>query len=238
MQDIYNGLGKLFDAFTQGTLTQQGANSEYLLRTVYKSLDEKFLRIVQDSNTVDKLVEQIQKRQNGISPENVDNALVSNTTKQVVTKSLNPDNCDIMQVVLDFMDELQTSILQVRLNLSRDYERQKLQLAKSKEGQQQDIDNLNKSLTNQGQTTVDALGKMSEEDEQWKLSRLTQIESILKTLDQIDGESKGGLATIESFNKTGLQDKYLQQLTKVSKKLNLEKLVDEIQGSPILQKFP
>ena len=61
---------------------------------------------------------------------------MSQTTKQVVLKTLTPDNCNIMQVVLDFMDELQTAILQVRLNLSREYERRKIEWAKSKEGQQ------------------------------------------------------------------------------------------------------
>ena len=153
----------------------------------------------------------------------MDSALVSQTTKQVVLKTLTPDNCNIMQVVLDFMDELQTSILQVRLNLSREYERRKLEWAKSKEGQQQDIDNLNKTLTEQGQGTVDALGRMSDENEKWKLERLNQIESMLKVLDRIDGSDKSAGSEIDSFNKTVLQDKSL--------KIDLQKLVSEVQGS-------
>jgi hypothetical protein len=39
-----------------------------------------------------------------------------------------------MSVILDFTDELQTAILQVKLNLSREYERRKLEHAKSIEG--------------------------------------------------------------------------------------------------------
>lgn len=134
-----------------------------------------------------------------------------------------------MQVVLDFVDELQTAILQVRLNLSREYEKRKLEWAKSREGQQQDIDNLNKTLTEQGQNTVDALGRISDEDGKWKLERLNQMESMLKVLDQIDGSDKTISSQLDSFNKAVLQDKSL--------KIDLQKLVSEIQGStPVPQK--
>ena len=131
------------------------------------------------------------------------------------------------------MDELQTSILQVRLNLSREYERRKIEWAKSKEGQQQDIDNLNKTLTEQGQGTVDALGKMSDEDEKWKLDRLNQMESMLKVLDGIDGSNRNASSELNSFNKAVLQDRSsLQEMAKEkAKKIDLQKLVSEIQGS-------
>ena len=46
MEDIYANMGKLFDAFTKGALTEQGANSEWILRTIHKSLDEKFIKII------------------------------------------------------------------------------------------------------------------------------------------------------------------------------------------------
>ena len=49
METIYSNMEKLFDVFTQGVLTGQGANSEILLRTVYRSLSEDFLKIVQDT---------------------------------------------------------------------------------------------------------------------------------------------------------------------------------------------
>lgn len=111
MEEIYANMTKLFDAFTGGTLLEQGANSETLLRTVYRSLDEDFLEIVQDTDAVNKLVEVIKSKQEGIEPDKVDSAMVSETTKKVVTKTLNPETCDPMQVVLDFLDELQTSIL-------------------------------------------------------------------------------------------------------------------------------
>ena len=142
MEEVYANMTKLFDAFTNGALLGQGANSELLLRTVYRSLNDYFLEIVQDTKAVDKLVEIIKSKQEGIEPEKVDEALVSETTKKVVTKTLDPDTCDPMQVVLDFIDELQTSILQVRLNLSREYEHRKMEYAKSLAGQQEDLDKL------------------------------------------------------------------------------------------------
>lgn len=201
-------------------------------RTIYRSLDEKFLNIVKDSKTVDKISEVIKANQANLTPENVDSAMVSQTTKQVVLKTLTPDNCDIMQVVLDFMDELQTAILQVRLNLSREYERRKLEWAKSKEGQQQDIDNLNKTLTEQGQGTVDALGNLADEDEQWKLERLSQIESMLKTLDLSGDVEQGISSSIDQLNKAIQQGQKVKlQDNKPPKQIDLRKLVSEIEGS-------
>ena len=49
MEEIYANMTKLFDAFTNGALLKQGANSETLLRTVYRSLNDDFLEIVQDT---------------------------------------------------------------------------------------------------------------------------------------------------------------------------------------------
>lgn len=72
MQDIYANMTKMFDAFTNGALTGQGANSEILLRTVYRSLNDDFLKIIQDSDAVEKIVEAIKSKQSAISPENAD----------------------------------------------------------------------------------------------------------------------------------------------------------------------
>ena len=84
---------------------------------------------------MDKIVEVMKNKQESISPETVDKALVSETPKKVVTKTLDPNDYDPMSVVLDFTDELQTAILQVKLNLTREYERRMLERAKSYEGQ-------------------------------------------------------------------------------------------------------
>lgn len=46
MTEIYDNMTKLFDTFTQGALTEQGANSEIVLRTIYRSLSDDFLKIV------------------------------------------------------------------------------------------------------------------------------------------------------------------------------------------------
>jgi hypothetical protein len=53
---------KMFDAFTKGALLEQGANSEILLRTVYRSLSSDFLKVVQDTDAVDKIVEAIKAK--------------------------------------------------------------------------------------------------------------------------------------------------------------------------------
>lgn len=91
MEDIYTNMGRMFDAFTKGALTGQGANSEWILRTIHKSLDEKFLKIVQDNAAVDKIVDEIKKNQDSATP---DSEMVSETTKQVVLNKLTPDNCN------------------------------------------------------------------------------------------------------------------------------------------------
>jgi threonine synthase len=157
MQLIYDNMTKLFDVFTKGALAEQGANSEILLRQVYRSLDENFLKIVQDTDVVNKIAEVMKQRQDNVDPASADTALVSETTKKVVTKTLEPDNIDLMQVVLDFMDELQTSILQVKLSLSREYDKQKIAYANSLKGQQEDLDNLNQEFQNQSEEMAESM---------------------------------------------------------------------------------
>ena len=72
---------------------------------------------------------------------------------------------------------------------------------------------------------------MSDEDEKWKLERLNQIESMLNVLDHIDDSSTSTSYKLNSFNKTVLQDRSLQEMAKETKKIDLQKLVSEIQGS-------
>lgn len=38
---VYDSLMKLMDVFTGGTLKKQGSNSEYVLRTTYRSLGKE-----------------------------------------------------------------------------------------------------------------------------------------------------------------------------------------------------
>ena len=85
----------------------EGANSEYIFRTIYRSLGEDFVKIFQNSEAVDKIVDVLKEKQSSIDPSQVDNALVSNTTKKVITKTLDPNDCDPLSVVLDFTDEIQ-----------------------------------------------------------------------------------------------------------------------------------
>ena len=160
MELIYGNMAKLFDTFTQGALTGQGANSEILLRTVYRSLNDDFLKIIQDTDATDKIVELLKQKQESIAPDDVDKAMVSETTKKVITKTLDPNDLDPMSVILDFVDELQTAILQVKLNLTREYERQKLAYAKSKAGQTEDLDRLNSEFMRQSDDIMGTLRGM------------------------------------------------------------------------------
>ena len=94
----------MFDAFAKKTLLQYGSNSEVVLRTIYRQLSEDFLTIVQDSSAVDKIVKNIQSK----SP--VENESQSSTPVSVDSEP-KQSSPDINSVVLDFLDELQTSIL-------------------------------------------------------------------------------------------------------------------------------
>lgn len=225
MQDIYANMTKLFDAFTNGALLEQGANSETLLRTVYRSLDEDFLQVVQDTEAVDKLIEVIKSKQEGIEPEKVEEAMVSETTKKVVTKTLNPETCDPMQVVLDFIDELQTSILQVRLNLSREYERRRLEYAKSLAGQQEDLDKLKVESQEQTQQISETLGQVATDETAWKDAHLKELSRLMEKFDQATGKASDNILA-----QTLQEDKNLNEIAKEQKKVNWDKLISGIQG--------
>ena len=224
MEDIYANMTKLFDAFTNGALLQQGANSELLLRTVYRSLNEDFLEIVQDTKAVDKLVEVIKSKRDGIEPEKVDEALVSETTKKVVTKTLDPETCDPMQVVLDFIDELQTSILQVRLNLSREYERRRLEYAKALAGQQEDLERLRDESQKQTTEISNVLGQMSTDDEEWKKAHLQELSKLMEKFDQAAGKANANV-----LGQTLKSDQNPAKLPDGSKKVDWGNLIGRIQ---------
>ena len=227
MQDIYANMTKLFDAFTNGALLEQGANSETLLRTVYRSLDEDFLQVVQDTEAVDKLIEVIKSKQEGIEPEKVEEAMVSETTKKVVTKTLDPETCDPMQVVLDFIDELQTSILQVRLNLSREYERRRLEYAKSLEGQQEDLDKLKVESQEQTEQISETLGQVATDETTWKDAHLKELSRLMEKVDQATGKASDNILA-----QTLQEDNNLNEIAKEQKKVNWDKLISEKKVSP------
>lgn len=225
MEEIYANMTKLFDAFTNGALLKQGANSETLLRTVYRSLNDDFLEIVQDTDAVDKLIEVIKSKQEGIEPDKVDEALVSETTKKVVTKTLDPETCDPMQVVLDFIDELQTSILQVKLNLSREYERRRLEYAKSLAGQQEDLDKLKAESSQQTTEISETLGQVAEDETKWKDEHLNELSKLMEKFNQATGNASKNILA-----QTLMEDKNLTQAAKEPKKINWDKLVAGVKG--------
>lgn len=233
MQDIYANMTKLFDAFTNGALMEQGANSETLLRMVYRSLDEDFLEIVQDTEAVDKLIEVIKSKQEGIEPENVSEAMVSETTKKVLTKTLDPETCDPMQVVLDFIDELQTSILQVRLNLSREYERRRLEYAKSLAGQQEDLDKLKVQSQEQTEQISETLGQVAADETTWKDAHLKELSRLMEKFDQATGKASDNILA-----QTLQENKNLNEIAKEQKKVNWDKLISGIQGQQKVAQVP
>lgn len=231
MEEIYANMTKLFDAFTGGTLLEQGANSETLLRTVYRSLDEDFLEIVQDTDAVDKLVEVIKSKQEGIEPDKVEDAMVSETTKKVVTKTLNPETCDPMQVVLDFLDELQTSILQVKLNLSREYERRRLEYAKSLAGKEEDLEKLREESQQQTTEISNVLGQVSTDEEEWKKTHLQELSRLMEKFDQATGKASENVLA-----QTLKSDKNLTKISNGVKKVDWDKLIGSIQQTKTPEK--
>ena len=90
-------------------------------------MNEDFITIVRDSDAVEKIAQAIKDKQDSVKSGGADNALVSDTTKKVATGTFNAGTENVQQVMLDFMDELQSSILQIKLNLSREYEKRKIE---------------------------------------------------------------------------------------------------------------
>ena len=127
MEIVYNNMGKMFDAFTNGVLTQQGANSEILLRQVYRSLNDDFLKIIQSSKATDKIVELIKSKQDEVrsSDEAKNSPNVTQTTKNVVQNELTPVEFDPLQVITDFVNELQTYVLQIKRDVARQIDRRR-----------------------------------------------------------------------------------------------------------------
>ena len=190
---------------------------------MYRSLDEDFLEIVQDTDAVDKLIELIKSKQEGIKPEKVDEAMVSETTKKVVTKTLDPETCDPMQVVLDFIDELQTSILQVKLNLSREYERRKLEYAKSLAGQQEDLDRLKDESSEQTSEISETLEQVAQDEIEWKDAHLKELSKLMEKFDQATEK-----ASVNVLAQTIKSDKNLMKLSNGIKKVDWDKLISNI----------
>ena len=237
METIYSNMMKLFDAFTQGALKEQGANSTLLLRNVYRSLSDDFVKIVQNSKLVDKMVEMMKSKQDSLTADDLDSPMVSNTTKKVVTKTLDPTECNLVDVIVDFNSELQNDILQVKLNLSREHERQKLAQAKSYEGQQEDLDRLNKVVQEQNQSIVDAIGQVSDEQTKWKDKQLADLDESFKTLDE-DGKGEDVLSSLQNDeNLETLTTDNLKSLKLNTVQMDIKKVLNTIKGIQQQQKL-
>ena len=136
MEIVYNNMGKMFDAFTNGVLTQQGANSEILLRQVYRSLSDDFLKIIQNSKATDKIVELIKNKQDEVrsSDEAKNSPNITQTTKNVVQNELTPVEFDPLQVITDFVNELQTYVLQIKRDIARQIDKRSFSKQQVKSG--------------------------------------------------------------------------------------------------------
>ena len=136
MEIVYNNMGKMFDAFTNGVLTQQGANSEILLRQVYRSLSDDFLKIIQNSKATDKIVELIKNKQDEVrsSDEAKNSPNITQTTKNVVQNELTHVEFDPLQVITDFVNELQTYVLQIKRDVARQIDKRSFSKQQVKSG--------------------------------------------------------------------------------------------------------
>ena len=227
MEELYNNMTTLFETFTKGALIGQGANSEILLRTIYRSLNNDFLRIIQDGDAVNKIAQNMRDKQSKLTPENLDKALVPETTKKVVKGELDINDCNIMDVVMDFVDELQTSILQVRMNLNREYERRKMIRLQSYEGQQQDIDRLTQGLVQQNDDTSNRLETMDQGQSTWEDESLESLRHAIGVFNQLD--SNNAYKDVVKLDASVKGDKNLQNLAKPYK-FNIKTLADKLNG--------
>ena len=154
--------------------------------------------------------------------------MVSETTKQVVKDTFNPNDYDPTSVVLDFTDELQTSILQVKLNLTREYERQKLERAKSYEGQQEDLDRLKEESSEQSEQTANTLEELQEKQTKWDEEQFKKIEKLLNTFKILDKDDSG-TKYLKEVSTTISKDKQIQDIVS-PKKYDPKKILEKIQG--------
>ena len=141
---------------------------------------------------MDKIVDLIKENQKNAAQGS---PMVSQTTKNVVLNKLNPQDCNPQEVILDFMDELQSDILKVKINLSREYERQKMAWAKSASGQKQDLDRLNQEFKEQNQEMLDTLGQLSNQDAQWSSEQMSAMDKLMSTLSKFDGVQTQSIAS-------------------------------------------
>lgn len=141
---------------------------------------------------MDKIVDLIKENQKNAAQGS---PMVSQTTKNVVLNKLNPQDCNPQEVILDFMDELQSDILKVKINLSREYERQKMAWAKSAEGQKQDLDRLNQEFKEQNQEMLDTLGQLSNQDAQWSSEQMSAMDKLMSTLSKFDAGQTQSIAS-------------------------------------------
>ena len=212
MELVYGNMAKLFDAFTKGVLTEQGSNSEVLLRTVYRSLGEDFLNIVKDSKAADKIAELMKSKRESLNPQTVDDAMVSETTKKVVKQTLDPNNLDPTSVVLDFMDELQTAILQVKLNLTREHERRQLARKKSLEGVSEDIDTLTGRLQEQASELAASTRAMDETDSafvDWQLDETERLFDLFRGVGRTGNLNRRLSGVLGSFARDPAFERFL-----------------------------
>ena len=102
MNVVYENMAKLFESFTNKVLVTQGSDSQYVLNTVYKGLDENLVKLLTNEDAVKKLVEAMKgKMENKTYPS-------SSTAKPT------DNNFTLNEVIIDFMDELHTSILKIQ----------------------------------------------------------------------------------------------------------------------------
>lgn len=227
---IYENMAKLFDVFTNGVLLGQAANSEILLRTIYRGLDDKFLDIVQNSDFTTKVAELMKEKMDGVPLDNAESAPVSETTKKVVTQTLDPYDYDQFQVITDFTDELYTDILQVKQDLTKQYERQRLEYLNAYKQQQDRFAEIDKEFQEQDNSISEKLQGLSSEDILWKKQAMERTQSLLELFDEEDVNKQFSDISIDGIVEDGENIKKNLSRKNDRSEFNVGKLLSKVNG--------
>lgn len=216
MEMIYGNMAKLFESFASNVLTQQGANSSIVLRTIYRGLDENFSQILQNPQLVDKINDVIGKYKSD-GKSNSDDKGISGYQKPIVDSSVE-SNIDVQDVIVDFIDKLQYAILKIRQELIRKKQIQAIKYKQLYDNQNSDIQDLNQELARVDGESLNMLEQAQDEDKASLEQNITKTNEILNQIENaINGSGFEG----------GVESKHKKENISVDAKSE-SKLIDTI----------
>ena len=229
MTVIYNNLEKLFDEFTYGKLQEQGANSEYILRTVYRSLNDNFLQIIQDSGAVERIAAELKNRAGDSAPEQKEQPKQPEPKKEepekkVVVQKLEPESTNPIDSIMEFTASLEESILTLKRDLAREYESKKAKVNQDTKDKEKDSNN---------DPTEGLTGKtISEEQRRNLLQELKELQPLVALFSSLDKviDDNGQIKNLQDkLNETLKNNGVAVKQEKI--KFNPIKVISEIKGS-------